>query len=498
MGRDIDTTEFTREDRLRYREKVKTDLAALRQLVDSGSFETGRRTCGVEMEVYITDPQGDAAPINAKLLERLASSDFQTEVAQFNIEFDVKPRLITGHVFHTIDSELRRSLNHAHDVAEELGAQVMIIGILPTLKDFDVTEEFMSANPRYKALNDMILNARGEDILIKIEGTDVLETRANSILFEAACTSMQLHLQVDPHDFGLYWNAAEVLSSPLVAVGANSPFFLGKQLHHETRIALFEQAADTRTEELTLQGVRPRVWFGEKWLDDGEGLWDLFDENVRYFPSLLPIVEDEDPFAMLERGEVPRLPELTLHNGTIYRWNRPVYEVVRGRPHMRIENRVLPAGPSVPDSVANAALYYGMLHGLVSQPRPYIWERMSFAAATDNFYAAARDGLGARLYWPQIGAHVPVSELILRHLIPLAREGLQDWGVDEGDIEYYLGIIEERTLSGRSGAGWQIETWRRLVDGSGFDRSEAARELVRRYHQRSFASTPVHTWPVTG
>jgi hypothetical protein len=309
------------------------------------------------MEVYITNPEGSPVPINAQLLEHMASADFQTELAQFTIEFDVKPRLLTGHVFDTIDTELRRSLNHAHDVAEDLGARVMIIGILPTLRDLDAAEELMSANERYKALNDMILRARGEDIVIKIEGIEVLEVKSRSILFEAACTSMQLHLQVDPHDSGLYWNAAQVLSAPLVAVGANSPFFLGKQLHHETRIALVEQAIDTRTEELVQQGVRPRVWFGEKWLDEGEGLWDLFDENVRYFPALLPVCQDEDPGAMIEAGEVPTLPELTLHNGTIYRWNRPVYEVVRGRPHMRIENRVLPAGPSVPDSVANAALY---------------------------------------------------------------------------------------------------------------------------------------------
>jgi hypothetical protein len=165
---------------------------------------------------------------------------------------------------------------------------------------------------------------------------------------------------------------------------------------------------------------------------------------------------------------------------------------------MRIENRVLPAGPSVPDSVANAALYYGMLHGLVSRPRPYIWELMSFAAATDNFYAAARAGLGARLYWPRIGAHVPVTELLLRHLLPLAREGLLEWDVDAGDVDYYLGIIEERTISGLSGAGWQIATWRRLVEDTGLDRAEAAVELVRRYQQRSYASTPVHTWPVSG
>jgi hypothetical protein len=496
MGRDIETTEFTRDDRLRFREKVKANLAALRTLVDRGSFETGRRTCGVEMEVYITDSQGIPVPINSTLLERMASTDFQTELAQFTIEFDVKPRLLTGHVFDTIDTELRRSLNHAHDVAEDLGAQVMIIGILPTLRDLDATESLMSTDQRYKALNDMILNARGEDILIKIEGREVLETTAKSILFEAACTSMQLHLQVDPHDFGLYWNAAQTSAAPLVAVGANSPLFLGKQLHHETRIALFEQAIDTRTEELVRQGVRPRVWFGEKWLDDGEGLWDLFDENVRYFPALLPLCDEEEPAAMIEAGAVPRLPELTLHNGTIYRWNRPVYEVVRGSPHMRIENRVLPAGPSVPDSVANAAFCYGLLHSLASRPRPHIWEEMSFAAAADNFYTAARDGLGARLYWPRVGAQVPVSELILRHLLPLARDGLVDWDVDEGDIDYYLGIIAERTLSGLNGAGWQIATWQKLVHDDELRRDDAARELVRIYRQRSYASTPVHTWPV--
>jgi hypothetical protein len=175
-----------------------------------------------------------------------------------------------------------------------------------------------------------------------------------------------------------------------------------------------------------------------------------------------------------------------------------VYEVVRGRPHMRIENRVLPAGPSVPDSVANAVFCYGLLHGLVSRPRPHIWEQMSFAAATDNFYTAARDGLGARLYWPGIGAQVPVSELILRHLLPIARDGLVDWGVDAGDVDYYLAIIADRTLSGLNGAGWQIATWHQLVHDRRLSRDDAARELVRIYRQRSYASTPVHTWPVGG
>jgi gamma-glutamyl:cysteine ligase YbdK (ATP-grasp superfamily) len=498
MGRDIETSEFTRDDRLRFRHKVKADLAALRHLVDSGRFETGRRTCGVEMEVYITDSGGAAVPMNSALLDSIASSDFETELAQFTIEFDVKPRLLTGHVFDTMDTELRRSLNHAHDIAEELGARVMIIGILPTLTERDFAEDRMSSNQRYKALNDMILDSRGEDVQVDIQGIERLEARSSNILFEAACTSMQLHVQVDPHDFGLYWNAAQVLSAPLVAVGANSPFFLGKLLHHETRIALFEQAIETRSEELVQQGVRPRVWFGEKWLDDGEGLWDLFDENVRYFPALLPECDEEDPAAMIAAGEVPALPELALHNGTIYRWNRPVYAVVQGRPHMRIENRVLPAGPSVPDCVANAAFFYGVLHGLVSRPRPYAWEQLSFATAADNFYTSAREGLEAKIYWPGVGDQVPVSELVMRHLLPLARDGLGEWGVDAGDIDYYLGIIAERVLAGMTGAAWQLATWRKLVDDDGLGRHDAARELVRIYQQRSYGSTPVHTWPVGG
>jgi gamma-glutamyl:cysteine ligase YbdK (ATP-grasp superfamily) len=490
MGRDIDKTEFSREDRTRYRNKVKANLSALEQLVREGRFETGRRLCGVECEVYITDQRSDPAAINAKLLEKIASDEFQTELAQFNIEFGNQPRRLADHVFHTMEVELRRSLNHAHAMAEHLDARVVIIGILPTLTDFDITEQNLSSNSRYKALNDMILAQRGEDIHIRIEGDDTFETMTDTILFEAACTSVQLHLQVDPKDFALYWNTAQALSAPLVAVGANSPFLLGKQLHHETRIALFEQSIDTRTEELAQQGVRPRVWFGERWLT--EGLFELFDENVRYFPSLLPLCDEEDPHEMIAEGKVPHLPELTLHNGTIWRWNRPVYEVSRGRPHMRVENRVLPAGPSVPDIVANASFYYGLLHGLAVRDQK-IWTQMSFEAARDNFFGAARDGLTAELFWPGVGAHVPVTELVVRHLLSIAEEGLRDWQVNDSDIDYYLGIIEERVLSGQNGATWQIAAWKRLRE-AGLDEHDAFRELVSHYHSRSFAGSPVHTW----
>jgi gamma-glutamyl:cysteine ligase YbdK (ATP-grasp superfamily) len=237
------------------------------------------------------------------------------------------------------------------------------------------------------------------------------------------------------------------------------------------------------------------VWFGEKWLT--EGIFELFDENVRYYPSLLPICDPEDPFRVMRAGNAPALPELTLHNGTIYRWNRPVYEVVRGRPHLRVENRVLPAGPTVPDAVANTALYYGLLNALVSQ-RPQMWDLMSFESATDNFFAAARHGLGAKFYWPRVSREVPATELLLKHLIPMARDGLLDWGVDAGEVDHYLDIIEQRTLSGQNGATWQIATWRQLLDQEDLDRTEAARELVRRYQTLSFDAHPVHTWPIGG
>jgi gamma-glutamyl:cysteine ligase YbdK (ATP-grasp superfamily) len=494
VGRDIETTEFTREDRVRYREKVKANLAAFRQLIDAGEFET-RRSMGVEMELYLTDADGNVMPINAKLLERMHSDIYQTELAQFNIEFFTRPRPLEGTAFTEVANELHSALDNAHAQARELGAQVTIIGILPTLSDFDVTEHNLSANPRYKALNDSILAARGEDILIHIEGDETLEATNNSILFEAACTSYQLHLRVDPNEFATYWNAAQILSAPLVAAAANSPFFLGKQLHHETRIALFEQSTDTRTEELQSQGVRPRVWFGEKWLR--EGIFELFDENVRYYPSLLPICDEEDPQQVVADGGVPTLPELTLHNGTIYRWNRPIYDVAEGRPHLRIENRVLPAGPTVVDAVANAAFYYGMLAGLVHADPP-LWERMSFDAACDNFFTAARRGLDAGLYWPGSGGEVPVGELIVRQMIPLALDGLRTWGVDEADAQAYLGVIEQRVISGQNGTAWQTATYHKLIDEQGFDRPEATREMVRRYQKLSEAGDPVHTWPVGG
>ncbi|MGH3101880.1 MAG: glutamate--cysteine ligase, partial [Thermoleophilia bacterium] len=354
---------------------------------------------------------------------------------------------LEGGVFSELETGIRQSLNEAEARARPVGGHMMIIGILPTIHAQHLTAESFSESGRYRLLNEQIFAARGEDLEISINGTERLATFADTIAPEAACTSVQLHQLVEPEAFAEHWNAAQAIAGAQVAVGANSPFFFGKELWRETRIALFEQATDTRPEELKAQGVRPRVWFGERWITS---IFDLFEENVRYFPALLPVCEDEDPVETLARGDVPTLAELRLHNGTVYRWNRPIYDVVRGRPHVRVENRLLPAGPTVVDILANAAFYYGLVRALTEDERP-VWSQMSFAAAEDNLHTGARDGIEARVYWPGVG-EVPAAELVLRKLLPMAHDGLERWGIDAADRDRLLGIIERRCVEGRNGA----------------------------------------------
>lgn len=491
MGRDLDHPGFTPEDRQRYREKVKRDLEVLRRMLEADLFERGRKFVGVEVEFYVVDDDGVPTMVNESLLDRLESSDFQTELAQFNIEFNLAPHKLSGAVFAEIAEELETSVGHAQRQARGLGAHVVMVGILPTVEDLHVTIQSLSANRRYHLLNEQILEARGEDVQIDIEGQERLTLHVPSIALEAAATSVQLHLQVSAHGFARTWNAAQAIAAAQVALGANSPFLLGKQLWHETRIALFEQIIDTRTEELTAQGVRPRVWFGDRWIHH---VLDLFEENVRFFPALLPIVDDEEPERLLEQGHVPHLEELSLHNGTIWRWNRPVYGVARGKPHLRVENRVLPAGPTVVDTVANAAFYVGLVRGVADLDVP-IERRLPFELAADSFRRAAKHGLGAHLHWPDLG-EVPAGRLALDVLLPLAHEGLDRWKVDPRDRDHLLGVIEERARRGRNGARWQIEAYDALRARRGLDRRAALTEMTRHYMAGMRANTPVHTWEV--
>ena len=491
VGQEVAARTFSREDRQRYRRKVRACLDVFARMLSEARFHPERRSFGMEVELNLTDDAGDPALVNAAALEAIADPNFQTELGQFNVEINIAPRLLEGTVFTELERNERASLNAAEERARTVGAHMMIIGILPTVGPEHLRAEAFSANPRYALLNEQIFAARGEDLEISIDGVERLSTHADTIAPEAACTSVQLHQQVEPEAFARYWNAAQAIAGVQVAVAANSPFFYGKELWRETRIAVFEQSTDTRPEELKIQGVRPRVWFGERWITS---IFDLFEENVRYFPALLPVTEDEDPAETLARGDVPRLAELRLHNGTIYRWNRPIYDVVRDQPHLRVDNRVLPAGPTVVDILANAAFYYGLLRVIADAERP-LWSQMSFSAAEENFHAGAREGIDARLYWPGLG-EVPAAELVLRRLLPLAREGLSEWGVASEDADRLLGIIERRCVELRNGASWQSQVFHRLYDDEALDRAEALREMTRRYREHMHSNEPVHTWPV--
>ncbi len=490
VGQQVAARTFSREDRQRYRRKVRVCLDVFARMLSEARFHPERRSFGLEIELNLTGETGEPALINAAALEAIADPSFQTELGQFNVEINVPPRLLEGAVFSELERDARASLNDAEHRARTVGAHMMIIGILPTIGPEHLRAETFSANPRYALLNEQVFAARGEDLEISIAGVERLFIHADTIAPEAACTSVQLHQQVEPEAFARYWNAAQAIAGVQVAVAANSPFFCGKELWRETRIALFEQATDTRPEELKIQGVRPRVWFGERWITS---IFDLFEENVSYFPALLPVVDDEDPLATLERGDVPRLGEMRLHNGTIYRWNRPIYDVVRDQPHLRVENRVLPAGPTVVDIMANAAFYYGLLRMLAEEDRP-VWSQMSFSAAEENFHAGAREGIDARLYWPGLG-EVPVAELVVRRLLPLAREGLERWGVASEDADRLLGIIERRCVLLRNGAAWQSQVFHRLYEDKAMDRDEALRQMTRRYREHMHSNQPVHDWP---
>src|ERR1700734_342118 len=412
MGRDIQATKVSGEDRRIYRDKVWRSLEAFPTMLRERLFEADPAQVGQEIELNLVDSAGMPSMRNAEVLGALADPAWATEMGQFNLEINVPPRRLDADALADLEREIRADLNAGDTTARGTGSRLVMIGILPTLRKDDVNEGTMSANDRYRVLNEQIFAARGEDMRIEIDGAERLLTHMDSITPEAGCTSVQLHLQVSPDAFANYWNAAQAIAGVQVALAANSPFLFGKQLWQETRITLFEQAPDTRPAELKEQGVRPRVWFGERWITS---VFDLFEENLRYFPALLPLCDDEDPVVALEERKAPRLSELTLHNGTIYRWNRPVYAVVDGMPHLRVENRVLPAGPTVADIMANAAFYYGVVRALAEAERP-VWTRMSFQAAADNLAEGAKHGTDARLFWPGLG-EVPVSELVLRRLL---------------------------------------------------------------------------------
>ncbi|MFF2372767.1 glutamate--cysteine ligase [Streptomyces xiamenensis] len=494
MGVKVAADRFDLADRELFRARLHACVESLRRLLAERRFDGPRESIGLEVELSLADRDGAPRMVNGEVLARMATRDFQTELGQFTLEFNMTPRALAGRVFDDLAEELRIAFGYADTVAGEFDANIVMIGVLPTVTGDELAPTSLSQVDRYMMLNDQILAARGESIKVELAGAETLERSFDSIAPESICTSVQFHLQVTPDRFADTWNAAQCVTAAQIAVGANSPFVFGTQLWPETRPPFFLQATDSRPPELAAQGVRPRTWFGERWIDS---VTDLFEENLRYFPALIPLRDEEDPLAVLAAGGIPQLSELGLHNGTVYRWNRPVYAVADGVPHLRVENRVLPTGPTATDTVANAAFYYGLVRALADQEQP-VWHRLPFATAEENFHTACREGIDAELTWPDPeGSGLitrPAARLIEETLLPLAASGLDAYGIPAADRDHYLSVIAERCRRGITGAGWQTRVYHQEV-ANGADRRTALSRLVTRYCELARTDAPVHSWP---
>ena len=346
----------------------------------------------------------------------------------------------------------------------------------------------MSPQPRYRALSAAITKLRGETHSLRIRGIDELMVKVKTIMLEACNTSFQVHLQVPPDQFPRYYNIAQLATAPVLAAAVNSPLLLSQRLWQETRIALFQLSVDTRRPSAYPRSSRPRVGFGDRWVRDS--VLDIFREDVTRFRALMNVESTEDPLEVLSRNRLPKLKALSMFNGTVYRWNRPCYGVHAGRAHLRIEHRVLPSGPSVLDEVANAAFFCGLVTGL-AQEHQDVTARIAFAEVKSNFQSAARSGLNAQLAWLD-GESMPAPELIRRRLLPVAREGLRHRGIRDEDIKRYLGIVEKRAATGRTGADWLLRSY----SGMGGDRrrGETLVALTAATYQRQTRGRPVHSW----
>jgi len=466
---------------------ILDDVRALERMIESGLIESGIRRVGAEQEIFLVDemyrPSNSALP----MLERLDHHQFTTELAQFNLEANLSPYALTGSTLSEIEAELNGLLARVTGAASELGIKSVLTGILPTLNQSDLGLESMTPMPRYFRLNEAMRSMRGGEFKAYIKGLDELSITHDNVLFEACNTSFQVHFQVAAEEFVPLYNLAQVITAPVLACAVNSPFVLQHRLWHETRVALFQQSVDERSEAHSLRGRRPRVSFGDDWID--ESVLEIFREDIARFKLVLTTELDEPSTTTLDRGEIPELKALRMHNGTVYRWNRACYGIGHGHAHLRIENRVLPAGPTVVDEVANAAFFFGLMTCFADQ-YPDVRKLMSFDDAKENFVMAARQGLMARFGWFD-GKSIAAQDLILRELLPAAREGLKSRQIDAADIDRYLGTIEERVKSGRTGSQWMFDSLASMREGT---RDEKFRAIVAATWEKQAGSKPGHEW----
>lgn len=468
------------------------DVKALEKMLEEGVFETGITRIGAEQEMCIIDRSNyKPAPIAIEILERLKEYPWaETELAKFNLEINLDPRELQGDCFDLMHKETSSKLNIIRQAAALEDSDIIITGILPTLRKFHLDLKYLTPKKRYKALMDAIASQlNGNTFELRLLGVDELLVQHESPLMEASNTSFQVHLQVCPEDFVKKYNIAQTIVAPVLGMAANSPIVYGRRLWHESRIALFQQSIDTRKTHNYMREWSPRVNFGHDWLQNS--ILEIYKEDISRFRVLIASGAQEDSLEILSRGEIPRLKALQVHNGTVYRWNRPCYGISpNGQPHLRIENRVLPAGPTVQDEIANAVFWIGLMEGM-SEKYEDIREHIQFEDIRDNFVKSAKYGIDSTFSWLN-DRKIGICQLVLDELIPLARRGLELHHIRNVDIEKYLSIIEGRATSHMNGARWNLRAYTRLIKTT--TRDEALTVLTSAIHENQRKEVPGHQW----
>ncbi len=489
MGEQDITRQPQDDERRAFMKSLLNEVRALAYMLDNGQFETGIRRIGAEQEMFLVDRSHLPSWRALETLELIDDPRFTHELGKFNLEANLSPLVFGGDCLRKLEEELQETYQLARHAAAKHNDQIALVGILPTLGQRELTLDAMVPQPRYLALNEAMLKLRGGDFQVNIKGIDQLRLNVDNLMLEACNTSFQVHFQVEPENFSHLYNIAQAITGPVLAACVNSPVLLGKRLWHESRIAVFEHSVDVRSDTHAARGLKPRVHFGDHWVELSAA--EIFKEDIARFRVILTCDTEQDPLAMVQRGEVPSLRALRLHNGTVYRWNRACYGISdNGKPHLRIENRVIPSGPSVLDAVANAAFYFGLMAGLSSEIED-IREHISFANVKANFMAAARDGIRAQQTWFN-EQQLPAHQLILEQLLPLARRGLTSAGIDAADIDRYLDVIEQRATNRRTGSRWLLDSMEAL-EGKG-SHDECLRSLTASMIRQQSTGQPVHSW----
>ena len=485
MGLNFQQHDFTDAQRALFDQRVQAQLCEVRHELNRDCYNRDEVSLGAELEFYLVNRQFNPAPINEAILDKARIEGLQEELNQYNLEFNLEPVNAAGTPFSQLQQQLDKASRVVDQTASLFDGHAMAIGILPTLAGSHLTEDYLTNRPRYKALTQELSEQRGAPFDIDIHGQDVVRTTCDDVTLEGANTSFQLHHRIAHSRFTDCYNAAQLISPLVLALAGNSPFFMGKRLWQETRIALFKQAIDYRDTNATQWGQPARVSYGHGWLRNG--ITDCLTESVALYPAVLPVTAER------LNGASKPFAELNLHHGTVWSWNRAVFEPGENG-HVRIEYRSLPAGPTNQDMLANAALQIGLVEALSDHIEEYL-QRLPFRYTEYNFYRCAQSGLNAQVLWPQKNQH-QLKEYkvtaILSDLIGKADDGLAKIGVSRAERDHYLGIIEHRLAARQTGTMWQLNTYKTLM--SQYPESKVLGELCRRYYQLSHSGEPVAYW----